>query len=149
VFRISQPKNQVYKPIQELAGQEVLEVILYYDTIDRKPYKLLTVEFDRLRLDSEGRHVVSEEARRRGLYNFLEFGLVTPEELANRDRPLSIPVAPIIPTVREKEALYNYLRDKLPVLAKDAPLVVEIRLKSRDRIHQRNIDLVRQAKKLK
>jgi hypothetical protein len=149
VFRISQPKNQEYKPIQELAGQEVLEVILYYETKNRKPFKLLTVEFDRLSLDSEGGYVVTDEARRRGIYNFLEFGLVTPEELAKRDRPTAIPVKPVTPLAREKEALYTYLRDKLPMLSQDAPFVVEMRIKSSKQIHQSNIDLIRQAKKLK
>jgi hypothetical protein len=149
VFRTYEPKNHTYKPIKELANQEVLEVILFYETKDRKPYKLLQVWFERLGLDSTGGYVINKEAKDRGLYNFIEYGFATPEDLANRDEPLSIPVAPITPTGSEKEALYKYLKDKLPALAEDAPFVVERCITSLKQNHQNYIDLIRQAKKLK
>lgn len=149
VLRTSQPKNQVYKPILELAGQEVLEVILYYETRDRKPNKLLTVWFDRLNLDSSGKYVVTDDARKRAFFNYLVYGFVTAEELAKSDRPLAIPMAPIIPSVKEKEALYAYLKDKSPPLFKDAPFVVEKCIQALKDDHQSNIDLIRRASKLK
>jgi hypothetical protein len=149
VFRTYEPKNHVYKPIKELANQEVLEVILIYETKERKPYKLLQVWFDRLGLDSVGGYVVTDEARDRGLYNFIKYGFVTPEELAIREEPLTIPIAPITPSGNEKEALYKYLKEKIPALAKDAPLVVERCIKSLKQNHQNYVDLIKQAKKLK
>jgi hypothetical protein len=149
VYRTYEPKNHVYKPIKELANQEVLEVILFYETKERKPYKLLQVWFDRLGLNSDGGYVVTDEARDRGLYNFIEYGFATPEDLANREKPLTIPIAPITPTDSEKEALYNYLQEKIPTLAKDAPYVVERCIKSLKQNQLNYIDLIKQAKKLK
>ena len=150
VFRTSQPKNLVYKPILELAEQEVFEVILYYETKERKPNKLLTVWFNRLKLDSAGGHVVSDDTRKRAFFNYSVYGgFVTAEELANSDQPLAIPVAPVIPTVKEKEALYAYLKDKSPPLFKDAPFIVEKRITALKVTHQNNIDLMKRASKLK
>jgi hypothetical protein len=149
VYRTYEPKNHIFKPIKELANQEVLEVILFYETNKRKPYKLLQVWFDRLGLDFDGGYVITDEARDRGFYNFIEYGFETPEELAIREKPLTIPIAPIIPTNSEKEALYKYLKEKIPALAKDAPLVVERCIKSLKQNQQNYIDLIKQAKKMK
>jgi hypothetical protein len=150
VFRTYEPKNNEYKPIKELASQEVLEVILFYETKERKPYKLLQVWFQRLGLDSAGGYVITDETRDRDLYNYIKYGFVTTsEELANRKEPLAIPIAPTTPTSSEKEALYKYIKEKLPALAKDAPFVVERCIKSIKQNHQNNIDLIRRAKKLK
>jgi hypothetical protein len=149
VFRIPKPKNWVYKPVKELSGQEVLEVILYYETRDRKPFKLLRIEFDRIRLDPKGKYVFNDEDRERGMYNFLEFELTTPEKLANSDRPLAIPIAPVTPLPKEKAVLYAYLKGKLPILAKEAPLVLENAIQFAEQTHQKFIKLIKQAKKLK
>ncbi|MCO7125307.1 hypothetical protein NIE88_05950 [Sporolactobacillus shoreicorticis] len=40
--------------------------------------------------------------------NFTKFGFATPEALANSGQPLTLPVAPIIPSFEEKKALYAY-----------------------------------------
>lgn len=149
VYRIPKPKKHVYKPIKDLSGQEVLEVILYYETRDRKPFKLLTVHFDRLSLNAEGRYMMSDEDRDRSFYNVFEFGIGTPEELAKRDKPLAIPIAPVTPSSAEKEALYTYLGEELPELAKDAPIIVEKLIGYSKESHQKNINLIKQSKRLK
>jgi hypothetical protein len=149
VYRTYEPKNHVYKPIKELASQEVLEVILFYETNERKPYKLLQVSFERLGLDSTGGYVITDDARDRGFYNLTNYAFATPEDLASSEEPLAIPIAPITPSSSEKKALYKYLKEKLPSLAKDAPLVVERCVNSLKQNHQNNIDLIRQAKRLK
>ncbi|MCY7751759.1 hypothetical protein MOB25_00180 [Bacillus haynesii] len=149
VFRVPQPKNLVYKPISELSDQEVLEVILFYETKDRKPSKLLTVQFNRLRLNSSGKYEMNDEDTRRSMHNFFEFGMATPEDIAKRDRPLALPIAPVVPLASEKEALYLYLKEKLPSLAEDAPIVVEKVIQFLKQTHQKHIKLIKQAKKLK
>lgn len=45
VHKVPNPKNSKFKPIKELAGQEVLKVLLYYETFEKKPSKLLLLEF--------------------------------------------------------------------------------------------------------
>lgn len=128
IIKISQPKNNRYKSVPQLANQDVLAVILYYENKDRKPDQLLTVEFNRFRLDSDGNYEVTEADRKREFHNFLAFGM--PSLLEEGDKPLPIPVAPIIPTDTEKKLLYSYINEKLPNLAADAPYVVERRIKA-------------------
>ena len=148
VYKISQPRNWIFKPMRELAGEEVLEVILYYDIKNRKPNKLLMVDFDRINLSEEGSRIQSDEDDRKVLHNFFEFGLTTIEELAKKE-VLAIPVAPIIPSTLEKEALYTYLREKLEVLADEAPIIVENRIKYLKQKHMECVSMVREASKLR
>ncbi|TVX94122.1 hypothetical protein [Paenibacillus agilis] len=61
VYKVPNPINHKYKPIKELAEQEVLQLLLYYETYERKPSKLILMEFDRITLDSEGGYQLTEE----------------------------------------------------------------------------------------
>ncbi|WP_442601836.1 hypothetical protein [Paenibacillus sp. KN14-4R] len=131
IIKISQPKNHKYKPIPQLANENVLEVILLYENKDRKPHQLLTVEFDRFRLDSNGNYEETEADRIRAFHNFFAFGMpILLEDVEVDDKPLPIPVAPIVPTDSEKRSLYNYINEKLPNLAVGAPYVVESKIKA-------------------
>ncbi len=132
VIKIARPKDCKYKSVPQLAGEDVLEVILYYRNKDRKPHKLVMVEFDRFHLDSQGNYVQTEEDRKRIFHNFFSFGMANLLEgiEEKEDKPLPIPVAPIIPTIAEKKALYDYINEKLPNFTTDAPYVVENRIKA-------------------
>jgi len=149
VVKVTQPKNHIFKPIGKLAGQDVLRILLYYKTVNRKPSKLLLVEFNRVKLDSEGGYQLSDSEMDNAMFNFNHFGFTTPQELANRDTPLPIPIEPVIPTSEEKSAIYNYIKEKLPPLSTDAPYIVESTIASLKQSHQRNIELIKQASKLK
>ncbi|MGC5770770.1 hypothetical protein [Paenibacillus pabuli] len=133
VVKIVRPKNHKYKSVPQLAGEDVLEVILYYRNKDRKPNELLMVGFDRFRLDSQGNYVQTEEDRKRAFHNFHSFGmadLLEGIEDEKEDKPLPIPVAPIIPTTAEKRSLYDYINEKLPNFSDDAPYVIENKIKA-------------------
>ena len=129
VIKIPRPKDSKFRFVPQLANKKVLEVILFYENKDRKPYQLLMVEFDRFRFDSNGIYEETDTDRRRALHNFFEFGIPS-SLIKDEDRPISIPVPPIIPTDVEKELLYSYLTVKMPSLAKDAPYIVENRIRS-------------------
>src|SRR5690606_38403228 len=105
VYKIPAPKNHIYPSVQELSNQLVLEVILYYETHNRKPNQLLHVSFDRLQLNNDGQFIMTELEREKGLRNFLLFGFETPESLSKRNEPLPLPSAIVTPTILEKEAL--------------------------------------------
>ncbi|WP_283652684.1 hypothetical protein [Paenibacillus sp. RC334] len=129
IVKIARPKDHKYKSVPQLANEDVLEVILYYKNKDRKPHQLLMVGFDRFHLNSNGNYEEIEADRKRAFHNFFSFGIPSIFEEEN-DRPLSIPVAPIIPTDNEKRLLYSYMNEKLPNLATDAPYVVESKIKA-------------------
>ncbi|MBW7475692.1 hypothetical protein K0T92_13140 [Paenibacillus oenotherae] len=149
VIKIPSPKNHIYKPIKEWAGQEVLKILLFYKTKDRKPSKLLMIEFDRITLDSNGGYQLTDELVHEAMYNFLEFGFSTTEELAQRDSPPAIPRAPILPKPEEKKALYNYLQNQNKTLFMDAPYILESRINALNQIYKENLDLVKQSQKLR
>ncbi|MCD9023455.1 hypothetical protein [Cohnella silvisoli] len=149
VTKIPKPINQVYKPIPSLARQEVLEVIMYYETKSRKPSELMIVNFNRFRLDENGGYVITDFERRRAFHNFFEFGMTTPEEKAEEDQPLALPIPPVIPTIKEKETLYSYLKQKYSVLANQTPMVVENMINFSKETHRKHIELVKKAMKIR
>lgn len=149
VFRVPQPKNNRFKAVQELSDQVVLKVLLYYETEDRKPSKLLLVEFDRIQLDSEGVYELSDTEINKVIGNAFEYIFATPEEMAKSHRPFVIPLAPSLPDEIEKKALYDYLELKLPLLRKDAPLITEKTINKLNKIHEEKLTLVKEANKLR
>ncbi|MNW36518.1 hypothetical protein D3C74_135310 [compost metagenome] len=149
VIKIARPKDHKHKSAPQLAGEEVLEVILYYRNKDRKPHKLLMVEFDRFHLDSDGNYKQTEEDRKRAIHNFLSFGMADLHEgIEVEDKPLPIPVAPILPTTAEKKSLYDYINEKLPSFSDDAPYVVESKIKAANEKYEEFKSMAKKSNKL-
>lgn len=149
VFRIPEPKGSIYKAIPQLANEEVLEVILHYETRDRKPHKLLFVSFNRLCLDINGQNVLTEEEFNGRSRNFILFALQTPETLSKAEEPLPIPTALPIPTQAEKECLKNYLKEFMPQLYPKGLQEIEREIQSRIQINLNNKKFVKDAEKLR
>lgn len=149
VFKIPRPNDFYYKAIPELSGQEILLVGIIYETLKRKPVRLLAVNFSRFRLDSIGGYTITDEEVNKAMYNFFHFGYSTAEDLAQRDMPLPIPKAPVIPTDKEKEVLYNYFRSNLFALAHEVPRIVEREILSLKETHQEHLNLIKTANKLR
>lgn len=149
VTKIPKPIDQVYKPMPSLARLEVLEVTMYYETKSRKPSKLQIVNFDRFTLDENGGFVITDFERRRSLHNFFEFGITTPEEKANDDLPIALPIPPVIPTIKEKEALYSYLKQKYSVIANQAPMIVENMINFSNETHKKHIEFTKKTMKIR
>ncbi|MCL1694585.1 hypothetical protein [Lysinibacillus sp. BPa_S21] len=149
VYKVPNPKNGKFKELKELSGQDVLKVMLYYETKDRKPDKLIFVEFDRVNLDSEGIYELNDERNSKVLKNAFQFIYNTPQELADNKSPFELPLAPSVPSINEKIALYEYLNKKFPNLGKNAPVVVENKICSLKKIHQEKINMIKEANKLR
>lgn len=150
IFKVAHPKvGKKYKGIKELSNQNVLKVMMYYETKDRKPHQLITVEFDRIRLDSGGAYELNDEEVNKRLQNAFHFMYTTPQEMANREEPFELPLAPSIPSTKEKIALYDYLNSKFPLLGKDAPMIVEKNIRALKKIHQDKINMIKEALKLR
>jgi len=82
VYKVPIPKDFEYKAIPSLADQDVLEVILHYETRNRKPHKLICVSFQRLSLDNNGQYKLTDDEMNNRSRNFREFALHTPETLS-------------------------------------------------------------------
>ncbi|GAA0134942.1 hypothetical protein YSY43_17820 [Paenibacillus sp. YSY-4.3] len=148
VYKIPKPKNHMYKPVKELAGQEVLKILLYYDTAERKPSNLNHIEYERITLDSEGVHQIKGKRISSEMYNFFAFGLATAEELADRESPPVIPRAPVVLKSDEKKALYNYLQKSYKSLFADAPFILEARITTLNEKYKEHLELLKLSQKL-
>ena len=149
IYKVPNPKNGRFKEIKELSEQDVLKVMLYYRTKNRKPDKLVMVEFDRITLDSKGVYEVTDERQRRMLQNAFQFLYNTPQELVDTKSPFELPLAPTVPSDIEKKAIYEYLNKNLPNLGNDAPAIVENAISSLKKIHEKRINLIKEANKLR
>lgn len=149
IYKIPNPKDGRFKEIKELSEQDVLKVMLYYRTKNRKPDKLVMVEFDRITLDSQGVYEVTDERKKRMLPNAFQFIYNTPQQLTDNKSPFEIPLAPSVPSNIEKKALYEYLNQHFPNLGKDAPTIVENAISSLKKIHQKKVDFIKEANKLR
>lgn len=149
VYKIAIPKRNAYRAIPELHDQLVLEVILYYETKNRKPYEMLNVSFDRLHLNSDGRFVLTDDEGKERFRNFDLFAFQTPQSLAEKEGPLPLPSAIVLPTDQEKEALKKYIKNELPKLYETGVYEIENAIRHSTEVHDKFIDLVKQAAKIK
>ena len=115
IYKIPIPNGNFYKPVSNLSNQEVLFTLLYYETIDRTPSKLISANFDRIQLNDAGGYELTLAEIKKRYYNFDNYGFSDAESLSQKEC-IPIPQATIIPSTCEKEALYCYIRNKFPML---------------------------------
>lgn len=130
IYKVPYPKNGRFKKIKDLSEQDVLKVIVYYRTKNRKPDKLVRIEFDRITLDSNGVYEETDVRKRRMLRNAFKFIYNMPQQLSDNNSPIKLPLAHSVPSYIEKIALYEYLNQNFPNLGNDAPIIVENEIKS-------------------
>ncbi|EHI98145.1 hypothetical protein CDLVIII_1452 [Clostridium sp. DL-VIII] len=147
--RLPYTYSTTYKAVPSLANEEVLLVILCYETVNRKPHELDLISFHRARLDENGCYIQDKEELNNSLINFVNYAFTTSDELALRDT-IPIPVAPKnIPTENEKNALYSYVKENYPNLWTNCPYLVEQNVKSIEKHHNELKELVKEAYKKK
>lgn len=129
VHKIPIPNGKVYKPVPTLANEEVLFTLLYYETINRKPSNFILANFDRFQLNGEGGYELTIDEIKKRYYNFDNYGFVN-AELLSEDNCIQIPQATILPTNKEKHALYNYIKEKYPSLWRNFPEALECYVKN-------------------
>jgi hypothetical protein len=108
---------------------------------------MLGIWFDRIEIDDLGQYI--ENKNHPAIQNFLNYSLASAEELSQREEPLIIPAAPILPTRFEKQHLIGYIKDRYPKLWNNSPQLIEetiIRLKN---IHKEYVNLVKKASIIK
>lgn len=148
VYRVSQSKG--HKGIIELANQTVLEVFFYYETFERKPSNLLAINFDRLKLDSNGQYHFTDEEMAKKTRNLIIFGLFqTAEDLSKGSSPLPIPTAPVIPTRSEKEIILKYMKEKFPKLYVNGCYILEQQIRKLNERYDLDKKMVKEASELR
>lgn len=118
-----------FKKVKDLANEKVILIILFYETLNRKPYRLELVSFHRAQLDKDGGHAITQKVVDDTSRNFYNYAFCDADDLAKRET-IEIPIAPDnIPTEEEKKALYRYLNKKYPILMNDCPYFIEKNIK--------------------
>ncbi len=155
VHKIPKPKDSVhryraiYKAVPSLANENVLLVVLGYETLNRKPYELDIISFRRVILDDNGVYKPNYDNWDSSLTNFLNFDFVSADNLADSDI-IPMPVAPDnIPTEIEKKALYSYVKENYPLLWVNCSYIVEKNIKSIEQNYNELKNLVKEAYKKK
>ncbi len=147
IIKVPNVKWDNNKSIPQLSEQEVLHVHIVYDTEERNPNMIIGVWFDRVQLDELGQYSLNKNHP--SLQNFIEYAFVSAEELCERNEPLTIPAAPVVPTQFEKESLNTYLKNKYPVLLKNSPHAIELTINRLNEQHRKYIGLVKKANSLR
>jgi hypothetical protein len=145
IYPIPASKGSAYKAVPRLANESVLVVELFYETENRKPWRLIYVGFDRVQLDGHGQYILTMEERGSKFYNISHFGLASAEELSKREEPIAIPKAPVVPNAKEKEALISFMKRKYPILWGNSPEAVELSIQSRLHTHSDLVNLVKKS----
>jgi hypothetical protein len=128
VYKIPVP-NKVYKPVPALANKEVLFTLLFYETQNNKPSKLITANFDRFQLDDSGSYELTIDEIKKRYYNFDNYGFFDAESLSEKDC-IQIPQATTLPTDIEKNVLYNYIKEKYPLLWNNFAEILELHIQN-------------------
>jgi hypothetical protein len=147
IIKVPNVKWDNNKGIPQLSEQEVLHVHIAYEIEERNPSMIIGIWFDRLLLDELGKYTLNKNHP--SLQNFINYALTSAEELCEREEPLTIPAAPVVPTQFEKEALNTYLKNKYPVLLKNSPQTIELTINRLKEQHRGYIDLVKKANSLR
>lgn len=149
VYRVPVPKDNAYKSILELANKTVLYAQLIYNLENKKPKELINIYFENFDLDNNGQYILTDEKVNRNMYNVINFGFTSPNELSLREDPWVIPQCPVIPNSKQKSIIISYLRSRYPSLERDALWVIENYVNVRKRQYNEIIDLIREANKLR
>jgi len=140
------PHSNPNKAYKELAGRHALKVSMFYETENRKPAKLIKLDFERNMINSDGVVVINKkEDDLKEVFN-LEFAFYSgPSDETNpKDRKVvPFPSPPTLPTKEESQALLNYIKKSFPLLAEGAPSFIQKTIDKYKEIHLEKIEFVR------
>ncbi len=115
VLKVRQPNEDGFKPISNLANEEVIIVEIVYSTNNRKPVDTLFANFKRVTLDEKGVYKISE-IDLINVANDLNIFSSNALDIAEAEGPLEIPQARFIPTNEQKNAFIQFIKDNYPAL---------------------------------
>ncbi|MFL0198508.1 hypothetical protein ACJDU8_23550 [Clostridium sp. WILCCON 0269] len=139
-YKISKRIYEMNKSTLKLANQNLLQVMLIYDTYNRKPSKLIKVEFDRITVDSNS-FIIYSESSFEFENNTVNYIFSDANELALLNK-LPLPRAPVIPNQHEKVSLYEFIDKKYPFFHNPCVYLTEQYINIKNNIYSKNKKLV-------
>ena len=98
--------------------------MLFYEVLNRKPEKLVAIEFNRCQIDSAANIIDRNDSS--ALKNFLNYSSCDANELSLREE---IPIPRAYTTPTKKQILYNFLENKYPLILNECPYITESHIK--------------------
>ncbi|MGK0467700.1 MAG: hypothetical protein ACJAX4_003007 [Clostridium sp.] len=151
VFHISND-NEIYKVLKsyyndektivKLSNTTILEVVIFYEVLDRKLQKLINIEFNRCQIDSAANIIDRNDSS--ALKNFLNYNSCTADELSLHEK-IPIPRAYTIPTEKEKQVLYDFLEKKYPLIWNGCSYITESHINKLNDLLDKYKALVKEA----
>lgn len=120
IYKVPNPRNGVFKEVQDLANSSVLYVCLAYEILNRKPFKTVQMWYDRININSNGQYIITDEEIQKKMRNYKNFGFEQIIEAAFDMNIPEIPDAPALPNSVQKEGLRKYFQSKYSVLWKNS-----------------------------
>ena len=148
VFEIPVSKIKNGKMIKaELSGETVLMMEMIYETENRKPFKIVNINFDKVTFDQNGVYDVNSTSRSKSFQIKLEYifsGLLNTDGV----KALPIPIAPYLPNDEEIQVIKIYLERKYPLLLRNSPRAIEKSIYRMNEIHKEEIEKFKESHKI-
>lgn len=132
---------------KELAGESVLKVEMIYETENRKPFKIVNMNFYKITFDKHGIYDVNNTSTSKAFQVKLEYIF---SDFSNSDeiKTLPIPIAPSIPTDKEILIFKTYLDKKYPSLLMNSPRAIEDSIYQMNKVHKKELKKFKESHKI-
>ena len=128
----------------ELSGETVLKVEMIYETENRKPLKIVNMNFNKITFDRHGVYDVNNTSASKNFQVKLEY-IFSHFSNADEIKALPIPIAPSIPTDEEVLTIKTYLDKKYPLLLTNSPRAMEDSIYRMKKIHKKEIETFKKS----
>ncbi len=132
---------------KELSGETVLKMDMIYETENRKPLKIVNINFSKITFDQHGVYDVNNTSTSKNFQVKPEYvfsDISHPDEIME----LPIPIAPSLPTDEEILIIKTYLDKKYPLLLTSSPRAMESSIAWLEEIHKREIEKFKESHKI-
>lgn len=126
--------GKMVKP--ELADKTVIMMEIVYETKDRKPFKIMRINFSKAYFDDRGIHDIESVSNSKEIGIKLEYIF---SDFSEEPNPLPIPIAPELPTEKEVALIVSYLNRKYPYLLINSPTAIEQAVSESKENHKKEI----------
>lgn len=142
IYKIPKKLYDQKKSLDILSNVEVFEIFLCYEVLNRKPHRLIKIDFSTRKLDDDSNINFQKDSP--GLDNFFNYDFCDSNALALHNE-IPLPKAYVKPTQEQSQLIYNYLKNKYLELAKDYPYILHQEIKEQEKITNDLKKLVKEA----
>lgn len=125
----------------KLANTTGLLTTIVYETKNRRPYKIVRTNFDRINFNENGIYSFSEQILSENFRIKFNYAIGGYDGLST----LPVPIAPELPNKNELALLKSYINEKYPILLENDPFVLESTMKKLTTQHMNDIQRMKKS----